>query len=977
MKQKRINALMAFVAGVLAVPFSHAETDLLFHASFDHSLNAEVAKGGGAPIRAVGVEFAPGHAGGRAVRATCANRTTLEYAFPGNVVLERGTVTAWVKREWPKAGDVRAHWAMIFSVKFPPERLGSGALMFWHWGDSLRLDVSDASESFITHEAGPADGQWEHVAFVWDGVDTRIGLNGRLFRGAPGNVVATGARNKTDVTEFFGKRGTFSGFFVGNRDGIRQFDGLIDDLRVYSEPLSDDRIRELFEQSATQEEKGAAASEAPPDYAKLFAGQATNRYEGGDSLSLSLVEAVELDEPGVKRLKAADRFAEIGSPRTGSLGGVPYREAGTAMHDRFAVRFRLDPSVPLHCIEIDYPDDKVRTMDLVVQESMQEVWDGTVGADYTLQVGVMTGDLYPNSGRILTHRCVYWTRGADVTLMAMTARQDMPAAISAIRVYKVDDGRLPPLAVRNPRPVDGWRRQIAFYFEDPALGYDLAVPGDGYSPGSLSEEIDRCAALMKYTGETLLIYPGAWYDGFMDDNYNPRHHAPAYRRAWYEKFDREGLGFMPMVQVFNVRYAGDRPVTWRTMRDGSLHATEVSIQSTGMPNEIGIGGTPPNFNFFHPRIRRYLEDVVHAFVDEGKAHPSFKGVCLHLARHTIMSWGTGEAGYNDYCIDAFEKETGIKVPCDRSDPLRGKAYHDWLRANAWDAWLGWRCRYFAEFWGGIARRMAEARPDLRLCLNTFGWAPNGHPGYTDPDITAKLTRESGLDVELLQAAAPNIIVMQSVPPSAYRLFTPNQFPASNRAERVRCNREFCRAEKTYAVLGKAKYPFVGQHDFYWEDPIGASKDKSLTLDRPWLRECRWRVTTMNPPDRHALMHFVLPLRYHDVLGVSKGGFLVGTYGMEGPLREFAAAFRALPAVVFDTVPRADGCRDVVLRWKRHGGKTWIYLVNTTDHRAKASVRLPPGTKDAVADEPAESGDFTLEPYRMRSFVAPGGRPEWK
>ena len=55
-----------------------------------------------------------------------------------------------------------------------------------------------------------------------------------------------------------------------------------------------------------------------------------------------------------------------------------------------------------------------------------------------------------------------------------------------------------------------------------------------------------------------------------------------------------------------------------------------------------------------------------------------------------------------------------KIPCDRKGPLRGKAYYEWIRANAYDRWVTWRCEKFTEFYAKMAKILTEARPDLRL-----------------------------------------------------------------------------------------------------------------------------------------------------------------------------------------------------------------------------------------------------------------------
>jgi hypothetical protein len=129
---------------------------------------------------------------------------------------------------------------------------------------------------------------------------------------------------------------------------------------------------------------------------------------------------------------------------------------------------------------------------------------------------------------------------------------------------------------------------------------------------------------------------------------------------------------------------------------------------------------------------------------------------------------------------------------------------------------------------------------------------------------------------------------------------------------------------------------------------------------------------------HALRHFVLPLRYGDVLGMSKGGFLIGTYGMEDVLVPFVQAFRALPAVVFDDV---GGTETVKLRHKDFDGRSWFYIVNTDMKPARVKLSVPKRTHDLVTDERVggvfseETLTLQLKPYEMRSFSAPEGRPQ--
>jgi hypothetical protein len=95
--------------------------------------------------------------------------------------------------------------------------------------------------------------------------------------------------------------------------------------------------------------------------------------------------------------------------------------------------------------------------------------------------------------------------------------------------------------------------------------------------------------------------------------------------------------------------------------------------------------------------------------------------------------------------------------------------------------------------------------------------------------------------------------------------------------------------------------------------------------------------------------------------------------MEEHLRAFAAAYRALPAVVMKEIGRKG---NVVLRQADYDGKSYFYLVNTNYAQADVVLSVPDGTRNLLTDT-SLSGEvkLTLAPYQLVSFSAPAGNPE--
>lgn len=940
---------------------------LLFRADFDGTADATFAEGQARPLRACNLGFEPG-VDGQAVRVTRRALSQLEYAAKGNVDPVRGSVAMWVRREWNFKED-RQPWRTLFAFPWTGgasgDRIGTGAVWFWFAGTTLRADPSDYDDSYRTCGI-QANNAWVHLVCTWDEEGVGIFVNGKRLAGrGDGASPMEDALRAADMLSV--ARPEFSAFSVGSRNASEQADALIDDFRIYSAPLGSDEVKAIWQEHAPQVQK----TRPQTDYARIFANEMTNVYEGvscgvgGVPGELDLVEEVKLDNTFLRRL-GEDRVRTVGEFSFGHLADTQYLELGSKEGSRIAIRFDIDTNAPLYCFEFDLPDNAKRTADLIVQPCK--------GEDYILQVGVAMGDEYPNSNRILTHRCLYWSHAPDVAAVLMTAREGSPAALSAIRLYRVKDGRLPVAAVREPKPnLDGWRRSFAMYFEDPAVGLDFGL--DQKSVGSatgIGRLIDRVAAKMKYTGENIFAYPGVWYKGLIDDDWNPRGHAPDFLLAWYEKFGREGLGVVPTVNP-NTMPVPSGLVTLESMGNGALHPTVVAIHDTGKPNWGKRHNTPPNFNFHHPQVQAHIEHFIDVLLEQGKEFPAFRGICLHMTRHCMLWFGDEASGYNDYTVRAFAADCGVAVPFDRfaANPLRGKDYALWLREHCWEEWIQWRCDQVTKFYVRMAKKLSAARPDLKLWVNSFVPPDVTHPDFTRNDFLQRANRRCGLDGAALTQGASNLILCQTLLPADYRWRRRQSYPSEAAAMHQRV---LDTLPGTYSLLHGADYPWVNLHDRYWESAIGRLGGSRLggKLTCDWMKECPWRVTVVNPAGRHALRPFALPFRYSDVLGLSKGGFLVGTYGMEDVLVPFVQAFRALPAVIMDEIGRVG---DVVVRQRMFDGKSYFYVVNTSDLSQSLDLVFPQGSVDLVSGERLNGGQsLNLKAYEFRSFSAPSGKP---
>ena len=481
----------------------------------------------------------------------------------------------------------------------------------------------------------------------------------------------------------------------------------------------------------------------------------------------------------------------------------------------------------------------------------------------------------------------------------MSTWHDEPAAVSRVRLYSVRSGKLPDARIRDAAPVAGRRRSFTLRFEDPAVMYDLGVGQD--TPASARLEFDRLAAYMKFTGADTLMYPAVWYKGNINDNYMPRTHVPHYLKEICARFERDGLSFVPTVnQQWFIDFRDPKDV--KSLYDGSLHATPITILDTGLPNMGGWHYSPTYYNISHPAVQRRLLEEFDQILDECAEFKSFKGVSIDLFNQiNVMWWGSDRAGYNDYSIDMFRKAKNVDVP-KFTGAFRGRDYAKWLRANAWEAWLDWRCDVVADLYARFAARLAARRPDLTLFVAAYS-RQRGRDGVAfrddidDPALVRKMLRECGIDGDRL-ARIPNLSLgIQSTSAFARdELRRDGTIPEDRKAK----TRDLPETPGFYAEARKTAYPFALFSDSYYETAIGAPADANGKyrgdgrLYGDWLKkEFTWRVSHINAAGREALRPFAKALKDGDMLCFAKGAFLISLNGMEDVLVPWMREFRKI------------------------------------------------------------------------------------
>jgi hypothetical protein len=695
--------------------------------------------------------------------------------------------------------------------------------------------------------------------------------------------------------------------------------------------------------------RGVAANEARP------------RAAGGDRMEL----VAEVSARAQKDVLESAPSRLVSS----SLG--TYREAGPNRHDRFLLGFEVKDLGQPHLAVITVPDDKARTMEVVLQKLTPP---GDTG-DYQAQTGVFTGDEYPLSHQLVEHRVLFWPATTKLGFIFMTAENGHPAAVENIRIYKLADGlsKLPVRAFQGSVPA----REIGLYYEDPVL--HMSFSASPLFPG-FQTAVDTLIDYMDWFGQDTLHYPLAWYSGplYGSDvepfvtNLPERPHPYDYPRYLMKRLAARGMTFNGGLHIHGLASLEPYALLDEN-RVLSGEETAVNMRSNNHLQITSAHEADSAYNPLDPHVQAAVKAIVAEIAERYGDEPAFTGLTLVLPRATLFAFGSIESGYNDINLRAFQREMGIRIPVGPKDRQRFSRSYEWLMSNARQDWIAWRCRKIHEYYQELAGILSAKRKDLKLTVNLFPRPELYHNRLANyissKDIMAETLGEAGLNPNLF-AKDSNIIVSYTMVPADYRFYRIAQprdpTPESHRTA-------YIAPEVTVPLRNLPGGAWAKFHDRYFEEAIG----RTAPIPGLGVKEVGWRVSTLNPNSFHSLEYYALALNNFDALDITKGGFVIGTLGIEQWVGRFAQAFRALPAVRFEDVK---GMEDPVrVRQAVVDGRAYFYVLNCLPAPAEVSLDLALGAAvtDLVSQRPDGDGGklgIHLEPYELRSYVADSRHP---
>ncbi len=634
-----------------------------------------------------------------------------------------------------------------------------------------------------------------------------------------------------------------------------------------------------------------------------------------------------------------------------------------------------------YVLAIDYPEDVSRSFliwnALDSSASIGFHTGSSLGDPHTRQRFMQRVDL-PLSGRYERHYSLMTATTTEgwIGLHSMGAKADPFAqgiAVRAIRLYELGgEGELARLALPVREPEGLPHRLLGFLQEDQAPSAAL----DAYRFWGMNLYAPLTLSYCGGTYETNSGYVD-WSSKLFGPDGVTNPHAlakPPYYRVRegstagvLAAADASGMTILPVLEYGGT---GQLPVAALAVRpDGSFHGyhwgTTVGPDGRRTMRTLTDGTC---LDMAHPAVGEDLARLLTEVATEYAGHKSFGGVVL---THRFAAW---QIGYGDGSLQRFARERGLTLPTRDA----GK----WVQANHEAAFRAWH-------YGEKRRNLLQARdalrrvrPDLRLViLNYNGGDDNLHFGTP----LYWWDRERG--DELL---SPGQVAL----PDFSRLDLARMIEDYTRPDvdilSVGMNPPLYAQDRGLWNLAPAHYPFLCGNARYLEH-FRTGEGSAVCLW--WIYnedafrnfpEPGWACPGLNgnePAGRACMLDEVLTVASADpcLLAVRMGAM---NRGFPQFVREFSAAYRALPALPSRVVAACEDPHVVVRRIDTARGG-YVAVINTHLGPAPRRVELRTqvlgggAVRNLVTGELLRSPEgapisLTLPPVSLTSLRVEGG-----
>lgn len=607
-----------------------------------------------------------------------------------------------------------------------------------------------------------------------------------------------------------------------------------------------------------------------------------------------------------------------------------------------------------YVIEIDHPDDDWRSVCVAISDVFdKENKKGYLPPTYAFETG---GNL-PLSNTSQTEKIMFWPNGKQLHLALASARIGKRAAASRIRIYEVE-GDLPSQAAGDKG------RFVGLYMEE-IKRWHTHFNTPKQLPLAVRDFIglQRTIQWAAYVGmnafwPTVAAYQESTYDsrelvGFLLQYYN----VPRLSALLCEKY---GLGYVGEILMAKQRYFNEKVMLEGVDNPKDLYTA--SWWGYRACDSDSSGGIMPSWNVLHPRVQEKMIAIYGELADAVGDTSSFVGLSGRLESWQwdgLYSFSSLNWGYEDWTINEFEKDTGIKVPGAKDDPKRYEERFRFLTSPENKArWVQWRKDRVTDYLKRLSARIRKANKNATLFLVGDARTDESHKPSIPPLMQDRLA-EMGVDV----AAFTETSGVTVMPTAGYGRGKSLTYLADQDAYD-----EFLNTSHIHAGGGSLRG--FAQFGLYqeWGDEFPLDK-LGLPLER-W-----WYCSSSDAAGRNSLERLSSVLAEQDTMAIRDGGY-PQLPGRRDFYSEWIGDFSRLPRKPFEAVPFA---RDPVAVWQRAEKDGFLfYAVNREQYDVSLELTVK-GASEITRlvtgkSAPVKEGRIvlTLKPYELQAYKAPAG-----
>ena len=612
-----------------------------------------------------------------------------------------------------------------------------------------------------------------------------------------------------------------------------------------------------------------------------------------------------------------------------------------------------------HIVEVDYPDDALRTFVIALRESKP--------LNYSVAGGVDSGGEFSLSNKMLTHSLLFWPRASDPRLVFVNVREGRRgAACSKIRVYRVD-GNLPELL---PAKTTG-RRFVNWYEEGRNfIGmYNPDYPDMYHDPRVFRDAADRWTEALAYMGGDTLSPSAAVYEG---DIYPSRYNlalappsADDILRRIFLVAEKRGMKVLPELHP-----RGDA-ASWPYVNKPDPKRNLLVFKDGTTPRLNGAVNGP--YNPIYPANQNWYLAMIGELIDRYKDSPALLGVNLRTmkwADSIYNNFHSLDYGYDDYTVNLFNQETSSNIALGSpTDPGRFMQRYTALTSGAnRDKWIAWRSKKIADLYTAIRDRVRQARPDLKVYTTIFEY-------FNEPT----LLKEAGIDVDKLKQIDGVVVVnamrgygrdpnILNIDEDSYKFPYDTHGPNGDVAFQKHRDSVLDPVAMNATASATTSASFLDSANYFEHGAI----PPPTALGFPQTTPATVVSAVVNPAGRHYLERYAVQLAETDTAWMGDGG---NAYTIGQPLlREFMQEYRRLPVARF--TKRNDATEPVAIWELTQGADYYFYAVNRERYPVTVKIQLNGQITSLVSDQPISTINnlltLTMKPYELRAFKGSAG-----